>query len=61
MLHEEWMMTFTLRNGIREGRSHHLFYIRGYGGIGRRGGFRSRWETMQVQVLLAAEEWATAK
>ena len=28
--------------------------LRGYGGIGRRGGFRSRWATMQVQVLLAA-------
>lgn len=27
----------------------------GYGGIGRRGGFRSRWETVQVRVLLAAD------
>ncbi len=26
----------------------------GYGGIGRRGGFRFRWETVQVRVLLAA-------
>ena len=29
--------------------------ICGYGGIGRRGGFRSRWATVQVQVLLAAD------
>ena len=30
--------------------------IRGYGEIGRRDGFRSRWGTMQVQILLAAEK-----
>ena len=28
--------------------------IGGYGGIGRRDGFRSRWATVQVRVLLAA-------
>ena len=26
----------------------------GYGGIGRRDGFRCRWETVQVRVLLSA-------
>ena len=26
----------------------------GYGGIGRRAGFRFQWETVQVQVLLSA-------
>ena len=28
----------------------------GYGGIGRRAGFRFQWETVQVQVLLSAYE-----
>ena len=28
--------------------------ICGYGGIGRRAGFRFQWETVQVQLLLAA-------
>ena len=26
----------------------------GYGGIGRRAGFRFQWETVQVQILLSA-------
>ena len=30
------------------------FRLCGYGGIGRRAGFRFQWETVQVQVLLAA-------
>ena len=29
-------------------------FFRGYGGIGRRAGFRFQWATMQVQVLLSA-------
>lgn len=29
---------------------------RGYGGIGRHAGFRFRWETVQVRVLLAAPD-----
>ena len=29
-------------------------FFSGYGGIGRRVGFRFQWETVQVQVLLAA-------
>lgn len=28
--------------------------VGGYGGIGRRDGFRCRWETVQVRVLLSA-------
>ena len=28
----------------------------GYGGIGRRDGFRCRWETVQVRVLLSAPD-----
>ena len=31
-----------------------FFIIRGYGGIGRRAGFRFQWATVQVQVLLSA-------
>ena len=31
-----------------------MSWLSGYGGIGRRAGFRFQWETVQVQVLLAA-------
>ena len=31
-----------------------MMHISGYGGIGRRAGFRFQWETVQVQVLLSA-------
>ena len=31
-----------------------VYKICGYGGIGRRAGFRFQWETVQVQVLLSA-------
>ena len=31
-----------------------VFFIRGYGGIGRHAGFRFQWATVQVQVLLPA-------
>ena len=30
------------------------YRIGGYGGIGRRAGFRFQWETVQVQILLSA-------
>ena len=33
-----------------------VFFIRGYGGIGRHAGFRFQWATVQVQVLLPAPE-----
>ena len=32
-----------------------IFHVGGYGGIGRRAGFRFQWETVQVRVLLSAE------
>ena len=32
-----------------------LMGVCGYGGTGRRAGFRFRWETVEVRVLLAAE------
>ncbi len=35
-----------------------VFFIRGYGGIGRHAGFRFQWATVQVQVLLPAPEKA---
>ena len=31
-----------------------VFFIRGYGGIGRHAGFRFQWATVQVQILLPA-------
>lgn len=30
------------------------YHVSGHGGIGRRAGLRSRWETVEVQVLLSA-------
>ena len=32
-----------------------IFVLSGYGGIGRRAGFRFQWATVQVQVLLSAD------
>ena len=31
-----------------------IFHVGGYGGIGRRAGFRFQWETVQVRLLLSA-------
>ncbi len=34
-------------------------HLSGYGGIGRRAGFRFQWATVQVQVLLSALDFKT--
>ncbi len=46
--------TFLIKRVAKQNKiSYTIDAMCGYGGIGRRAGFRFQWETVQVQVLLA--------
>ena len=47
---------FRITARVTRARLPDKFNICGYGGIGRRAGFRFRWATVQVQILLSAPE-----